>query len=277
MILVKNNTMPLSTLITYNILVSFFLEPIKNIINLDFEIKEAIVSINKILEFTEENKKHTKNLIGDIEIKNLTFVINYNKYILTNINLFINEKEKVIITGESGSGKSTFLKILKGFYQDYEGIIKIGNTKIQNNDNIIYISEKGTIFTGTIKYNLKLKKDNIKRTIKTCYIDKILEENPLRENTLLEENGFNISSGQKQRICLARSLHEFDILLIDEALNGLDVNLERKIIKNLFKEYKEKTILIASHRLDNLDLFDHYIKLEKGKVVINAKIPRKEE
>ena len=88
---------------------------------------------------------------------------------------------------------------------------------------------------------------------------------------------FNISSGQKQRICLARSLHEFDILLIDEALNGLDVNLERKIIKNLFKEYKEKTILIASHRLDNLDLFDHYIKLEKGKVVINAKIPRKEE
>ena len=83
----------------------------------------------------------------------------------------------------------------------------------------------------------------------------------------LEENGVNLSGGQRQRIVLARSLlKESKIILIDEGLNEIDISLERKILKNIFKKYKDKTIIIVSHRLDNMDLYDMVIELEKGKI-----------
>ena len=84
---------------------------------------------------------------------------------------------------------------------------------------------------------------------------------------LIEENGFNLSGGEKQRIVLARALlKNFEILIIDEGLSQVDVNLERKILKNIFSAFKDKTIIMISHRLDNLDLFDELIKFENGVV-----------
>ena len=84
---------------------------------------------------------------------------------------------------------------------------------------------------------------------------------------LIEENGFNLSGGEKQRIILARTLlNNFDILLIDEGLNQVDINLERKILKNLFKKYINKTIIIVSHRYNNMDLFDRVIEMSDGTI-----------
>ena len=104
---------------------------------------------------------------------------------------------------------------------------------------------------------------------KICCIDEVMDNN-LGFNMLIEENGFNLSGGERQRIMLARSLlRNFNILIIDEGLNQVDIDLERKILKKLFKYYKNKTIIVISHRLDNLDLFDNLIQIEKGKVVRN--------
>ena len=87
---------------------------------------------------------------------------------------------------------------------------------------------------------------------------------------LIEENGFNLSGGEKQRIILARTLlNKFDILLIDEGLNQIDIDLERKILKNLFDKYYNKTIIIVSHRYDNKDLFNQIIEMSNGKVIKN--------
>jgi len=87
-------------------------------------------------------------------------------------------------------------------------------------------------------------------------------------NRVIEENGVNLSGGQRQRIILARALlKQSKIILIDEGLNEIDINLERKILKNIFKFYSNKTIIIVSHRLNNMDLFDKVIKLENKKVV----------
>ena len=110
---------------------------------------------------------------------------------------------------------------------------------------------------------------DINKIIDICCIDEIIKRFDLGYNTLLEENGFNLSAGQRQRIILGRSLSNADILLIDEATNSLNSNLERRILKKLFLYYKNKTIIVVSHRLDNLDLFDQYIKLSKGKVTLN--------
>ena len=90
---------------------------------------------------------------------------------------------------------------------------------------------------------------------------------------LIEENGFNLSGGEKQRIMLARALlKNFEILIIDEGLNQVDIDLERKILKNVFKYFKNKTIIVISHRLDNLDLFDNLIEIEEG--VIKNEVKR---
>ena len=102
---------------------------------------------------------------------------------------------------------------------------------------------------------------------KLTYVDKIVKNMFLGYDTKLEENGQNISGGQKQRIILARTLlKKSNIMLIDEGLNAIDVNLERKILKNIFREYKNKTIIIVSHRLENMDLYNKVIKLENGMI-----------
>ena len=85
---------------------------------------------------------------------------------------------------------------------------------------------------------------------------------------LIEENGYNLSGGQRQRIILARALlKNFEVLIIDEGLSQMDINLERKILKNLFKMYENKMIIVISHRLDNMDLYDRVIELKNGEIV----------
>ena len=103
---------------------------------------------------------------------------------------------------------------------------------------------------------------------KICLVDEIVKKNQLGYKTLIEENGFNLSGGEKQRIILSRAIsNPFDILIIDEGLSQVDTNMERIIMKNILKEYQDKTIIFISHRLDNMDLFDKVIKIEKGKIV----------
>ena len=96
----------------------------------------------------------------------------------------------------------------------------------------------------------------------------IIKNEPLGYFMLIEENDFNLSGGEKQRIILSRALaNPFDILIIDEGLSQVDTNMERVIIKNILKEYQDKTIIFISHRLDNIDLFNQVIKIEKGKII----------
>ena len=125
------------------------------------------------------------------------------------------------------------------------------------------------MFTDTI-YNNIGNSDKFSEIIKICLLDEVVEKFKLGYNTLIEEDGFNISGGQKQRIMLARAINnDFNILLIDEGLNQLDVNSERKILKNLFNHYKDKTIIVVSHRLDNMDLYNQVIEISK-KVIRNG-------
>ena len=189
-----------------------------------------------------------------------------NKEVLKGINLNIKKSEKVLVMGKSGSGKSTMLKLLMKYYNPDKGIIKRGNKEI------IYISNNEKLFRGTLKDNLFLDNDsNLEKVTEICDLKEILK-NELYLYQLIEENGLNLSGGQRQRIALARVLmKDFDILLIDEGFSQMDLSLERRILKRLFSNYKEKTIIVVSHRFDNVDLFDRVIKLENGKVTFDEK------
>lgn len=269
-IYVRSETITIGTLMTYNSILVFFLAPIRNLLSLDnsiIESKRIVKRVNEMIK-KEENIKKINIVYGDILIKSLSFKQN-EKIILNKINLHISKGEKVIITGKSGSGKSTLLKILMNYYNDYQGEIKINGINIKSiNLKNIYISQNETLFTDTIYNNIVLGNNdsNFSEIVKMCYVDEIINSN-LGYNQIIEENGFNISGGQKQRIILARSIiNNFELLLIDEGLNQIDVELERKILKNLFNKFHDKTIIIVSHRLENMDLYDKLIKLENGKV-----------
>ena len=267
--LVKNNYQIDQIIIVY-FLTSNSLNIIKNIFDLNYSIDEIKYSISNIMQLnTKQNKLISNNFNGNIVIKNLNFSYNKQTPILSNINLIIKSSHKILVTGNSGSGKSTLFKILKGYYKDYEGSITIGNKNLKKYffKNIIYVSPQEFLFTGSLADNLNLKTKN-PNSIQICEIENIIKDNPYQ---LIEENGFNLSSGQKQRIALARALCDFNILIIDEGLNQVSSDMERKILKKLFKTYQNKTIIYISHRLDNLDLFDQFIKIDEGKVVLNKK------
>ena len=280
--LVIEEKMSLGSLFTFTSLLVYFLEPIKNIINLDSIVKESKYALRRIIDIVgyEKNKNGIVGNFqnGDIEFKKLDFSFNDREYILKNINLTIKKNSKVMVVGKSGSGKSTLFKILMKFYDIKNNKVFINNIDLNNydvselNNNILYLGQNEILFNDTLYNNLVFDNSNSSKLLdvtKICCLDKIIDCN-LGYNMLIEENGFNLSGGEKQRIMLARSLlKKFNILIIDEGLSQVDVNMERKILKNIFKYFKDKTIIVISHRLDNLDLFDNLVKIENG-VICNV-------
>ena len=170
----------LTYFITLYILSNLLISSIKNILNCDYQISELKVALSNIVELTNkksENKQFIKT-DGDIVIKHLNYTFDKINYTLKNINLIIPKASKVMVTGDSGSGKSTLFKIIKGYYKDYEGSVKIGNYEISkhNFSNILYVSQKEILFTGTLDDNLSLKKKNI-YSAKICEIDEFAKGN----------------------------------------------------------------------------------------------------
>lgn len=242
--------------ITLYFLFSLFNSSVRGVFEINFDLFYVIGVVRKIMEIPV----YSKNVIsvdGDISVSNLFY-----KDILKDINLFITKGSKVMISGVSGSGKSTLFKIIKGYY-DYSGIVKIGGYDSNKYcfDNVIYVSSFEYLFTGKVVDNLSFRK-YFEINNEICEIDFPLDDYVL-------ENGFNFSRGQKDRIILSRALSDFNIIIIDEALDGVDVDMERRILKNIFKFYSNKTVIFISHRLDNLDLFDRFIRMDKGRIILD--------
>jgi len=280
-LLVIKGELSFSSLLTFGTLLSYFFEPVQSIVNLEKDVRELDLVLKRQLDLNKENNMGlTDNAMkGDINICNLNYSYNEEIDILRNINLKIKNGEKVIITGSSGCGKSTLVKILMKYYSIERDKVYINNIDINDynsSDGINYISQNENLYTDSLYNNITLyEKCSINKFIeicKMCEIDEIVSKNRLGYNMLIEENGFNLSGGERERIVLARTLiRNFNMLIIDEGLCQLDINKERKILKNIFEKYKNKTIIVISHRLENLDLYDRKIYMKDGSVVDDTK------
>ena len=137
--------------------------------------------------------------------------------------------------------------------------------------NITYLSSNEYLFNDTLRNNITLykeyKDEEINEVCEICLLKDIINNSEIGLDRIIEENGFNYSSGEKQRIFLARSIiKKTNIYIFDEALGQIDINREKIILENMFKFLKEKTVIVISHRNNNKKLFDRVLKIEKGTI-----------
>lgn len=277
----------LGELITFNALLGYFIEPIKNLINLQPSIQTAVVAadrLGEILDITPEyNYEHEqlndKIRFDKISISNLDFRYGTRELVLKDINLEICRGEKIAFVGESGSGKTTLANLLVRLYEQEKGSIKLDSIDIrefsikQIRDNISYISQNTFLFSGTIRENLlfgnsDVSDDDISQVCKICELEEYINSLPLKFNTRIEENGKNLSGGQKQRLAIARALlKKPEILIMDEATSNLDYITERSIEKTINNFSKNMTTIIIAHRLSTIKDCDKIFVLRNGQIV----------
>lgn len=280
--LVIKNELSLGTLLSYYALLSIFLEPIRNLLDIGFSWKDAKISLERIEELyyiqdslENENGIDSDKILGNIEIKNLNYQYTPKKKILTDINLKINAKDRVLIYGKSGSGKSTLAKILSRMLVIDNGEVLLDNYPLSEyksasfSKRVCYLSQNDFLFQDSIYHNIYLNSERSYQDFldicSICKVDEIVKNHPLNYHMLLEENGFNISGGERQRIILARAiLKDADLYILDESLNEIDIERERMILINLFEKYPEKTFIVISHRYHNNDLFNRKFEIKEG-------------
>lgn len=273
--LLYKNKILLINIITFNTLLSLFLDPLKNIVDSIPKycyMKATISKINDFLSLKKENLGNIEETYGyELRFKNLTYSYNKFESIIKNFNLVIPEGNFILLKGLSGSGKSTICNILNKYINDYDGNILLGAINIKDlsintiRNNILYVNQNENIFSGTIRENIALDKKisevDFQYICYLCKIDEIVKKRPLRYETFISPDENNLSGGERQRIILARALlNSFNILLLDEALSEVDMKLELSILKNMRKLYKDKTIIYISHK-KYPKIFDNVINL----------------
>lgn len=238
----------------------------------------------KVNHYNFKKKIIYKN-IKTIEFKNLNYNYkNKNKKIILikNLNIKINKGDKIFISGDSGSGKTTILKLILGLLKPDTGSVYINSKKINYNifsninKKISYVPQDIFLFNDSFFNNLTLGADHAdhKKVIKYCETVKIhdfISRKRKKYNSEVSHYARNISGGQKQRIGIARALiREPEILVLDESTNSMDQKTELQVFKNIKKELKDKTIICVSHNKNLSKLFDKYYILKNNKL-INAK------
>ena len=217
-----------------------------------------------------------------LKFSNINFSYSDKKEFIRNENITI-EKGKVIgIYGQSGSGKSTLLNLLTFLIKPRSGKIQIDDKEISNENErrkfqnlITFISQDTFLIEDTIKNNITFTTQNridekkLNNAIKLACAEKFIHELPDNLNYMVGTHGRKISSGQKQRIVIARSFYDSrEILVLDEATNALDEETEKKILQNIISKKNGKTIIIVSHNKSNLSVCDKSYEVEDGKIIL---------
>ena len=215
----------------------------------------------------------------DIKIDDISFYYENRDEILKNLNLNIKKGEKVAIIGESGSGKSTLLKLIMRFWNVDRGEISIGDKNVKTiptktlRKSQTLVSQDTFLFNDTILNNIKMGDENatyddVVKAAKKASIHEFIMKLPKGYDTKVGELGGNLSSGEKQRLSIARAfLRDSDILILDEPTSNLDTLNEASILKSINDECKDKTIVMVSHRKSSSAICDKRFELKDKKLV----------
>ena len=273
---ILDGNMTIGELISYQMLSNYCFLPIRSFTSMMSHFEEVKSAFEHITElFYEEPKKEALHcsIQFPLDIQNLNFYFK-DTPIIKNFTIQMKQGEKWMMAGNSGSGKSTLMKLLLKYYPVERNqiffhqidILDISEEEIKK--HISYVSQNETLFSMSLWDNIRLDSkepdEEILKICRICEVDQIIKNHPLGYFMPIEENGFGLSGGEKQRVILARALvQKKPFLILDEAMSEMDCNQERRILKNILID-SNLSLIFITHRLDNMDLFERFLQLENG-------------
>lgn len=286
--LVIDGTITLGMMLAISSIVGSLNGPITQLIGFIREIQDAKISLARLSEIHEKEDETQQELSQtnevpknkDISINNLTYrYLGSDIPVLEDLNLIIPANKITAIVGTSGSGKTTLMKLLLKFYEPQNGEIVIGSSQLKNitqkawRNSLGAVMQEGFIFNDTIANNIAIgtdiiDKDKLLYAADVANIKNYITELPLGFNTKIGSEGIGMSTGQKQRLLIARAVYKNpEMLFFDEATSALDANNEKEIMEKLNIFFKNKTVVVIAHRLSTVMNADQIVVLEKGKII----------
>ncbi len=279
---VKNGTITLPQAFLIIMLAADFFLPLRLLGSFFHVAMNGMAASDKLFKLLdtkedEHGAEIPENLDGDIEIKDLSFSYDDEKTVLNDISATFKKHELISIVGESGCGKSTLASLLCGTTKGYSGSITIGGVEIKDIDektlmnNITAVNFNSYIFAGTVRENMLIadksaSDEKMIEALKMVNLWSFLSEQDGLD-TKLNQQGSNFSGGQRQRLAIARALlHNTPIYVFDEVTSNIDAESENDIMTVIHNMAKIKTVILISHRLENVVGSDKILLLDKGKI-----------
>jgi ATP-binding cassette subfamily B protein len=262
--------------------------PVTQLIGFIKSVQDAKISLDRLGEIhnkeDEENPNEPK--ISDlpanlpIHINNISFRYPGTETpVIKNLSLEVPENKITAIVGTSGSGKTTLLKLMLKVYQPDEGKMFLGTINFDHispkawRNNFGVVMQEGYIFNDTIAQNIAvgadyIDKERLRHAVDVANIKDFIETLPLQYNTEIGNEGVGLSTGQKQRILIARAVYKNpDYLFLDEATSALDANNEKEIMQKLNAFFQDRTVVVIAHRLSTVKNAHQIVVLEEGRIV----------
>jgi ATP-binding cassette subfamily C protein len=260
----------------------FMMTPLQEVISIQysyFSAKAALERINEVLSMRKEPMfKHIANpFFEDVTIEVVDLNFGYKDLLFENCNCKIAPHKVTAIIGASGSGKSTFAKLICGFLLPNSGDIKYNKSSYCEigldviRDNVALILQETRLFNDTVLFNLTLGKEfddlEIVEALKKAEIYNTITAMENGINTMVGKNGVKLSGGQKQRIAIARMLlHKPKIVILDESTSALDIDTEDRVMKNIESFLKSRTSIIIAHRAETIAKADEILMIKDKKI-----------
>ncbi|MNJ83701.1 Lactococcin-G-processing and transport ATP-binding protein LagD [compost metagenome] len=286
--LVINGELTLGMMLSVSYIIGQLNTPVSQFLSFVYSLQDARIALERLAEIhkrEDEEPKDSGRLTDlpdkhSIRLEKVSF-----RYpgmpdpVLKNIHLMIPANKLTAIVGASGSGKTTFMKLLLRFYEPESGKVFLGDTNLNSFTQHVWrehcgsVMQEGFIFNDTIANNIAVSDDfvdrsKLKKAVEVANIKEFIEELPLSYNTKIGADGMGISGGQKQRLLIARAVYKNpDFLFFDEATSALDANNERIIMENLEVFFKGRTVVVIAHRLSTVKHADQIVVMDKGEVI----------
>ncbi len=287
---VVQGSLSLGAMLAIQYIIGQLNSPVEQLIGFARQAQDAKISLERLNEIHQLNNEVpdgidlAKEIKGDRGITfnsiNFTYPGAGNPQVLKNISLHFETNKTTAIVGMSGSGKTTILKLLLKFYDNYTGEIIIGNAyPLQKIDPHYWrsisgsVMQEGYIFSDTIEKNIAIAdevpdKEKLLAACRLANVLEFIESLPLGFDTKIGNAGNGISAGQRQRILIARAVYKKpEFIFFDEATNALDANNEKVIMENLQGFFKGRTVIVVAHRLSTVKNADKIVVLENGSII----------
>ncbi|MCC6448544.1 MAG: peptidase domain-containing ABC transporter [Chitinophagaceae bacterium] len=287
--LVIDGQITLGMMLSISYIIGQLNSPIMQLVTFTQSLQDAKLSLERLSEIhiKENEESSTNETTSEIEknapigLKNVSFqyIGMMGELVLNDLDLIIPANKITAIVGTSGSGKTTLMKLLLKFYEPTKGEIKIAHQNLNAispkvwRDKCGVVMQEGYIFSDTIANNIAvgveyIDKERLRQAVTIANIKEHIESLPLGYNTKIGMEGIGLSTGQKQRILIARAVYKNpDYLFFDEATSALDANNEKVIMNNLNQFFKGKTAVVIAHRLSTVKNADQIVVLDKGKII----------